>query len=223
MTTPLDVQAIRRHILATMGFGLWVGRDSTSTSRHLPCRFSVPKPQINSTTKNKPKPQPKTAGKSTASLSAKESKKSDEGGSVHANCLPILESVQATTYEYQLVMLAYDNILLVADWLGVTHNSWQEHTLEALLNHLRKKRPTVVLHRVGLDHRRIGETSVQQRSAVLTVSLQMYYQQILGDCRLMLLTPVEGIYWGGLSERQIPAPTLDQLYNNPTLIDQFLT
>lgn len=40
--TPLDIVAIRRHILSQLGIGGWVGKNSTSTKMTWHCRFGVP-------------------------------------------------------------------------------------------------------------------------------------------------------------------------------------
>lgn len=53
--TPLDIVAIRRHILSQLGVGGWVGKNSTSTKTTWVCRFGVPAKNGTSSVGNLPK------------------------------------------------------------------------------------------------------------------------------------------------------------------------
>lgn len=53
--TPLDIVAIRRHILSQLGVGGWVGKNSTSTKTTWVCRFGVPAKNGASSVDNLPK------------------------------------------------------------------------------------------------------------------------------------------------------------------------
>lgn len=234
-TTLLDVQAIRRHILATMGVGLWVARDSHAAPKSQPCRFAVAatpvgKPTVQYDTtqvlqqKNKkqrpPSPTPQQNKKQRPSATVAKDTKIEKS---HVTPMQPFMGIRVNADRYDIMTALYGKVLIMTDWYGVSHGKddsqaqiWQE-----LMEYLKQKDPTVQPIRLSLDYTIMGDTEPEQQGRVLEFALMARYPQI-SSYTVMVLTPIAGVYLGGLLDRRIPVPEFDELYGNPALIDQFL-
>lgn len=228
-TTSLDVQAIRRHILATMGVGLWVSRESTLQQNSWQSRFGTPaseqgKPATPPPKLTKPLMPASNDNEADTQVLANPPCKKQDGAATHANCLPILANISVNTDKYHLVSLCCGDVLLIADWQRLlddpdtTQQQGWLRLVEHFARHYGVMPIDIAMDQTGLS----GGSSPRQRKLLLTLMLQSHYQNVLNDCRLMLLTPTAGIDWADLLTRQIKNPTLSQLYGNPALIDKFL-
>lgn len=226
----LDVQALRRHILATMGFGLWATRHSASHLEQWQCRLAtqdgLPKqvatpslPIAKPVEVHAPvhdNPLPKAPKKPTTPYAIDSSK-----------LPPILRDIHITAESYHMQAFCFRHFLILAD--SSDSESWATyensyHRLYSKLCELRQpitRQHTLHYSAQALvdEDRRQGALNNNPAPAILLAQLYKLSQEHTvppKTWQIVSLTALPYIVFGELAQkRQLATPTLEIMHSQP--------
>lgn len=240
--SPLDVQALRRHILATMGVGLWVDKACATQQTMWSGRMDIPNNDVGGGVFDS-KPNPKSSRLKKRSDSTPNEAQNSQTQNTQAIDKPVpdvpplssqqgyLQQATATATKFQLVSMRYHHWVLLADnqfMTTQTQGVWQS-LQDKLKTEATKTGVVFGTHVVDYDylkeqdeyseHKKLNPASARLKGFLFGAFMR---ELDISGIRVAMLTPLsDGIAFGEMIDKNVvELPMLEQMINNPSLKKQ---